>query len=53
MFRGNDVAIKKMKEVGVCEESMAEFEKEVAVLDKFRCENRIHFSGVCTIPTTS
>ena len=49
-FRGNDVAIKKMKEVDASEASMAEFEKEVAMLDKFRCDQIVHFYGACFIP---
>ena len=49
-FRGNDVAVKKMKEVGVNEASMAEFEKDVAILDKFQCEQIVHFYGACFVP---
>ena len=48
-FHGNDVAVKKMKEVGVSADSMDEFEKEVAMLDKFRCEQIVHFYGACFI----
>ena len=46
---GNDVAIKKMKEVGASEASMDEFVKEVEMLDKFRCAEIVHFYGACTI----
>ena len=49
-FRGQDAAIKKMKEVDASADSMAEFEKEVAMLDKFRCDEIVHFYGACTIP---
>ena len=37
-FRGHSVAIKKMKEVKQTKASMDEFNKEVAMLDKFRCD---------------
>ncbi|KAL7717799.1 Protein kinase domain containing protein [Entamoeba marina] len=50
MFRGNQVAIKKMKEASDDELSMNEFEKEVAMLDKFRCEYIVHFYGAVFIP---
>ena len=49
-YRGNDVAIKKMKEVGVSADSLDEFAKEVAMLDKFRCDQIVHFYGACFIP---
>ena len=49
-FRGNDVVVKKMKEVDGSEESMEEFENEVTMLDKFRCDQIVHFYGACTIP---
>ena len=49
-FHGNDVAVKKMKEVGVSADAIDEFEKEVAMLDKFRCDQIVHFYGACTIP---
>ena len=39
-----------MKNVGATEDSMAEFEKEVAMLDKFRCDQIVHFYGACFIP---
>ena len=47
-FRGNDVAV-KMKEVDATADSMDEFAKEVAMLDKFRCDFIVHFYGVGTI----
>ena len=49
-FRGNDVAVKKMKEVDATADSMDEFAKEVAMLDKFRCDQMVHFYGACFIP---
>ncbi|ELP92316.1 protein serine/threonine kinase, putative [Entamoeba invadens IP1] len=49
-FRGNTVAIKKMKEFKNEESSIVEFEKEVNMLDKFRSENIVHFYGAVFIP---
>ncbi|ELP92483.1 protein serine/threonine kinase, putative [Entamoeba invadens IP1] len=49
-FRGNDVAIKKMKDVFNSEESIIEFEKEVKMLDKFRSDFIVHFYGAVMIP---
>ena len=49
-FRGNSVAIKRLNEVTTCDEAMAGFTKEVAMLDKFRCDQIVHFYGACTIP---
>jgi len=49
-FRGEDVAVKQMKEVGASEESLDEFKKEVQMLDKFRCAFIVHFFGACLIP---
>jgi len=49
-FRGNKVAIKKMKNVDNNEEALEEFSKEVAMLDKFRSEYIIHFYGASFIP---
>ncbi|ELP88716.1 tyrosine protein kinase, putative [Entamoeba invadens IP1] len=51
IFRENVVAIKKMKNVLDDDKSMDEFEKEVAMLDKFRCEYIIHFYGAVFIPS--
>ena len=49
IFRGHEVAVKKMKENGTTDEATAEFAKEVAMLDKFRCDQIVHFYGACTI----
>ena len=51
-FRGNKVAIKKMKTIESEEENdhFDEFEKEVSMLDKFRSDYLIHFYGACFIP---
>ncbi|EDR22739.1 protein serine/threonine kinase, putative [Entamoeba dispar SAW760] len=48
-FRGNKVAIKKMKISLDEEKQMEEFEKEVTMLDKFRNEYVIHFYGAVFI----
>ena len=53
-FRGYKVAIKKMKNVSAENEgdnnnAMEEFEKEVSMLDKFRCDYIIHFYGAVFI----
>ena len=39
-----------MKDVDASAESMDEFEKEVEMLDKFRCDQIVHFDGACVIP---
>ena len=50
-FRGNKVAIKKMKHISAAQQqSMEEFEKEVSMLDKFRSEYIIQFYGAVMIP---
>ncbi|EDR25578.1 protein serine/threonine kinase, putative [Entamoeba dispar SAW760] len=49
-FRGSKVAIKKMKEIAQTKTAIDEFEKEVAMLDKFRSEYIIHFYGAVMIP---
>ena len=49
-FELNDVAVKQMKEIGATEESLDEFANDVAIRDKFRCVQIVHFSGECTIP---
>ena len=46
-FRGNSVAIKRLKEVTASDKAMVEFVKEVAVLEKFRCYNIVHFFCAC------
>ncbi|ELP89959.1 protein serine/threonine kinase, putative [Entamoeba invadens IP1] len=55
-YRGNTVAIKKMKQSGENttlnnDKNDEEFEKEVAMLDKFRCEYIVHFYGAVLIPS--
>ena len=52
-YRGNKVAIKKMKQITDENEGnsmMEEFENEVAMLDKFRCDYIVHFYGAVFIP---
>ncbi|ELP94361.1 protein serine/threonine kinase, putative [Entamoeba invadens IP1] len=49
-FRGNDVAIKKMKTVIKDNAFMDEFNNEVSMLDKFRSEYIVHFYGAVFIP---
>ncbi|ELP94680.1 protein serine/threonine kinase, putative [Entamoeba invadens IP1] len=50
-FRGNDVAIKMMKNgTKHDEEQLKEFEKEVEMLDKFRSDYIVHFHGAVFIP---
>ncbi|KAL7713823.1 Protein serine/threonine kinase [Entamoeba marina] len=49
-FRGNQVAIKKMKQLNN-KEQMEEFNKEVSMLDKFRNDYIVHFYGAVFIPT--
>ncbi|ELP90339.1 protein kinase, putative, partial [Entamoeba invadens IP1] len=48
-YRGNVVAIKKMKQLDNNESGLVEFEKEVSMLDKFRSEYIIHFYGAVFI----
>ena len=45
----NDVVFEQMKEVGGSDDSTVEFLKEVAVLDKFRCDYIVHFYGGCAV----
>ncbi|ELP92380.1 serine/threonine protein kinase, putative [Entamoeba invadens IP1] len=49
-FGGNTVAIKKMKNATNSKDQMAEFEKEVSMLDKFRCDYIVHFYGAVFFP---
>ena len=49
LFRGNTVAIKKMKHAIDTTESIEEFNKEVTMLDKFRSDYIIHFYGAVFI----
>ena len=39
-----------MKEFVASDESMAEFSKDVAMLDEFRCDHFVHLYGACSIP---
>ncbi|KAL7720564.1 Tyrosine kinase [Entamoeba marina] len=48
-FRGNQVAIKKMKQLNN-KQQMEDFNKEVSMLDKFRSDYIIHFYGAVMIP---
>ncbi|ELP83911.1 tyrosine protein kinase, putative, partial [Entamoeba invadens IP1] len=48
-FRGNEVAIKKMKQANTTPEALNEFDKEVKMLDKFRCDFIVHFYGAVFI----
>ncbi|ELP91786.1 protein serine/threonine kinase, putative [Entamoeba invadens IP1] len=51
-YRGNTVAIKKMKQATLDKEEKAkqEFENEVSMLDKFRSDHIVHFYGAVFIP---
>ncbi|ELP92022.1 protein serine/threonine kinase, putative [Entamoeba invadens IP1] len=49
-FRGDKVAIKKMKQSSDDKSSKKEFEDEVSMLDKFRSEYIVHFYGAVFIP---
>ncbi|KAL7720566.1 Tyrosine kinase [Entamoeba marina] len=49
-FRGNQVAIKKMKQAQDNNEAIEEFNKEVQMLDKFRNDYIVHFYGAVFIP---
>ena len=50
-FSGNeDVDVKRMKDVDASDAAMDEFAKESSMLDKFRCEQVVHFYGACHIP---
>ena len=44
-FRGNRVAIKRLNEVTTSDKAMTEFTKEAAMLDKFQCDQIVHFYG--------
>ncbi|ELP84301.1 protein serine/threonine kinase, putative [Entamoeba invadens IP1] len=48
-FRGNKVAIKKMKNTS-SDEMYFEFEKEISMLDKMRSDYVIHFYGAVYLP---
>ncbi|ELP91613.1 protein serine/threonine kinase, putative, partial [Entamoeba invadens IP1] len=49
-YRGNTVAIKRMKESTGENNDMTEFTKEVTMLDKFRSDYIVHFYGAVFIP---
>ncbi|ELP85515.1 protein serine/threonine kinase, putative [Entamoeba invadens IP1] len=49
-YRGNVVAIKKMKQSDNKEETISEFRNEVDMLDKFWNEYIVHFFGAVLIP---
>ena len=49
-FKCNGVVVKFLKMADVSPDAVAEFERVVALLDKFRCEQIDHF-GVYVIPT--
>ncbi|ELP84767.1 protein serine/threonine kinase, putative [Entamoeba invadens IP1] len=49
-FRDNIVAIKRLKNTTMTENAIKEFEKEVSMLDKFRCDYIVHFYGAVLIP---
>ena len=49
-YKGYQVAIKKMKNMDNTVKSIQDFEKEVAMLDKFRCDYIVHFYGASFIP---
>ncbi|ELP89452.1 protein serine/threonine kinase, putative [Entamoeba invadens IP1] len=48
-YRGNKVAIKYARNITDDSKQFSEFESEVAMLDKFRCEFIIHFYGAVFI----
>ncbi|ELP95367.1 protein serine/threonine kinase, putative [Entamoeba invadens IP1] len=50
-FRGNTVAIKRIKASSGSVDEMKEFENEVNMLDKFRSEYIVHFYGAVFIPS--
>ncbi|ELP92440.1 protein serine/threonine kinase, putative [Entamoeba invadens IP1] len=49
-FRGDKVAIKKIKQTSDDEVSKKEFEDEVSMLDKFRSDYIVHFYGAVFVP---
>ena len=50
VYERNDVAVKKTKDVDRSKDAMDEFAKEVAMPDKFRCDNFVNFNGAFMIP---
>ena len=49
-YRGSKVAIKKLKGMMSNKKQLKQFEKEVNMLNKFRCDYTIGFFGACFIP---
>ncbi|ELP85785.1 protein serine/threonine kinase, putative [Entamoeba invadens IP1] len=49
-LKGEEVAIKVLKEDSVTDEKLEEFHKEVSMLDKFRSPFIVHFFGAVFIP---
>ncbi|KAL7715116.1 Tyrosine kinase [Entamoeba marina] len=49
-YRGSVVAIKKLKRIQIIEGVVDDFLKEIAMLDKFRCDYIINFHGAVCIP---
>ncbi|ELP92222.1 protein serine/threonine kinase, putative [Entamoeba invadens IP1] len=45
VFRGQHVALKVMKQINIEQQSPDEFNKEIEMLTKFRCDQIIHFFG--------
>ncbi|EMD45197.1 serine/threonine kinase, putative [Entamoeba histolytica KU27] len=51
IFRGNKVAIKRLKQLQCEEDELEEFEKEIDMLDKFRSDYIVYFYGAVFIPS--
>ncbi|ELP83566.1 protein serine/threonine kinase, putative [Entamoeba invadens IP1] len=49
-FNDQIVAIKRIRTETNRDDAFEEFEKEVSMLDKFRCEYIVHFYGACFLP---
>ncbi|ELP89031.1 protein serine/threonine kinase, putative [Entamoeba invadens IP1] len=50
VFRGTQVALKVMKQINLDQETLDEFKKEVEMLNKFRCDQIVHFFGSVRMP---
>ncbi|ELP93256.1 protein serine/threonine kinase, putative [Entamoeba invadens IP1] len=50
LFRGTQVALKILKQINLDQETLNEFKKEVEMLNKFRCDQIIHFFGSVRMP---
>ena len=50
MFRGNHVAIKKLKHFCVSSDEFEEFVKEISTLEKCHRDQIVFFNGACTLP---